>query len=241
MRYIYISPHSDDAVFSAGGLIYEQVLNGEAVEIWNIMCGFPLEPVLSPFAQKLHRKWGNLLPGETILLRRTEDEKAGLALGSKIVHFDFLDCIYRRSDNGEWLYSDAQAPLHLADKDLAERIAEAVFGRSEEHDVFICPLSVGSHVDHMLVRQAMELLNRPLLYYVDVPYLFHYSGELPAKTAHMQERIYTISRAGLNAWLESCSAYESQIAALFKTEQGMHSAFHTYWAKQTGIGLWSFR
>ena len=41
MRWIYLSPHLDDAVFSAGGLIYEQTQAGTPVEIWTIMCGDP--------------------------------------------------------------------------------------------------------------------------------------------------------------------------------------------------------
>lgn len=60
MRWIYISPHLDDAVLSAGGLIYEQTRAGHEVEIWTFMCGFPSQrrdfSLCSVFAQPM----GNL-------------------------------------------------------------------------------------------------------------------------------------------------------------------------------------
>ena len=41
MRWIYISPHLDDAVLSAGGLLYDQAQKGIPVEIWTVVCGYP--------------------------------------------------------------------------------------------------------------------------------------------------------------------------------------------------------
>ncbi|NTU55874.1 MAG: PIG-L family deacetylase, partial [Anaerolineales bacterium] len=49
MRWIYLSPHLDDAVLSAGGLIYEQTRSGTPVEIWTFMCGVPSGTEFSPF------------------------------------------------------------------------------------------------------------------------------------------------------------------------------------------------
>jgi len=39
MRWIYISPHFDDAVLSCGGLIWEQTHKGITVEIWTVCAG----------------------------------------------------------------------------------------------------------------------------------------------------------------------------------------------------------
>src|SRR5690606_25674008 len=47
MRWIYLSPHLDDAALSAGGWIYDQVQAGNSVEIWNLMCGLPPTTELS--------------------------------------------------------------------------------------------------------------------------------------------------------------------------------------------------
>ena len=240
MRYIYLSPHLDDAVLSAGGLIYEQVRAGKAVEIWNLMCGFPPYGELSPFAQLLHFQWGTASVEDTVRLRRIEDEKAASIVGAKTIYFDFLDCIYRRAPDGEWLYSDIYVPPHEAESDLPARIADAVSARLTRDDKLVCQLSVGSHVDHVIVRRAAELLNMPLLYDMDIPYLFKYSKELAPKTAGMKDKAYAVSEAGLKSWQEAVAAYESQISSLFESSEDMREKIQSYWAEWGGIRLWSF-
>ncbi len=105
MRWIYLSPHLDDAVLSAGGLIYEQAQAGLPVEIWTFMCGYPPDAEVSPFAQLTHAHWGFSSAEETIRMRREEDKRAAALLGATPLHFDFLDCIYRRGADGRgaWL------------------------------------------------------------------------------------------------------------------------------------------
>src|SRR5512138_2201689 len=91
MRWIYLSPHLDDAVLSAGGLIYDQTQAGIPVEIWTFMCGNrPKEYGDSPFAQKLHAEWGFSSAEETVRERRLEDRNAAAVVGATVTHFDFL-------------------------------------------------------------------------------------------------------------------------------------------------------
>jgi LmbE family N-acetylglucosaminyl deacetylase len=240
MRYIYLSPHLDDAALSAGGLIHDLTHTGNPVEIWNLFCGFPPGGELSPFAQVLHFEWGTTSAEETIRIRRAEDEKAASILGAKTIFLDFLDCIYRRGAEGDWLYADVFVPLHEADVDLPARIAEAMSARLTRDDVLICQLSVGSHVDHVIVRQAAELLARPLLYSMDIPYLFSYPDELAPKSAGMKEKLYSVSEAGLRSWQDASAAYVSQISTLLEPGQDLRDKLQSYYAEQGGIRLWSF-
>ena len=92
MRWIYLSTHLDDAVLSAGGLIYEQTKAGDPVEIWTFMAGAPSDTEYSPFAQLLHQQWGFSSAEETVRSRREEDKTAASLVGATTVHFDFLDC-----------------------------------------------------------------------------------------------------------------------------------------------------
>src|SRR5512140_2145170 len=97
MRWIYLSPHLDDAVFSAGGLIYDQARAGLPVEIWTFMAGYPdPQAGVSPLAQSIQTLWGFASAEETVRMRREEDQRAAALLGARTLHFDFLDCIYRR-------------------------------------------------------------------------------------------------------------------------------------------------
>ncbi|HMS00131.1 MAG TPA: PIG-L family deacetylase [Anaerolineales bacterium] len=123
MRWIYLSPHLDDAVFSAGGLIYDQTQAGTPVEIWTFMCGDPRLTEYSQFTQALHQVWGFSSAEETVRKRRAEDSLAASIVGAKAVHLDFLDCIYRRDTNGDWLYpSEIFGAIHPADADYPAHI-----------------------------------------------------------------------------------------------------------------------
>lgn len=237
MRWIYLSPHLDDAVLSAGGLIYDQAKSGIAVEIWTMMCGFVPSREVSPFAELLHHEWGFASAEETIRLRREEDRNAAAVVGATAVHFDFLDCIYRRGAGGEWLYSTVFVPPHPDDDGLPGQIAQAVSARLLPDDVVIAQLSVGSHVDHVLVRQAAELLGRPLLYDIDIPYMFYYPEEFAPKSAGMKEKTHFITESGLQAWQEAVLEYKSQVPwlgeALSVPEQARES-LRAYWSEWKG-------
>jgi len=241
MRWIYLSPHLDDAALSAGGLIYEQTQAGIPVEFWTFMCGDPHLTEYSPFTKMLHTIWGFVDAEETIRERRIEDMNAANILGAKTVHFDFLDCIYRRGRDGNWLYPDAVfVPPHAEDADLPAQIAATITPRLQPDDVLVCQLSVGSHVDHVLVRQAAELLGRPLIYDIDMPYFLYKSDEFEAKAAGMKETTRRITETALERWLDAVVAYKSQLPSLnevVSTPERARASIRAYWEKWGGIRL----
>ena len=240
MRWIYLSPHLDDAVLSAGGLIYEQTQAGIPVEIWTFMCGYPQVKEYSQFAKINHSMWGFSSAEEAIHERRAEDQSAAASLGAKTVHFDFLDCIYRRSPTGEWLYSEIAVSPHKDDATLPSQIAKAILSRLLPDDVLVCQLAVGSHVDHVLVRQAAELLGKPLRYDIDVPYIFYKPQELELKSAGMKESVRSVMEIGLTSWQEAVLEYKSQIPNLgpeFDSPEKVRESIQSYWSEHNGIRL----
>jgi LmbE family N-acetylglucosaminyl deacetylase len=241
MRWIYISPHLDDAILSAGGLIYDQVRAGMDVQIWTFMCGFPPDKTLSPFAQALHQRWGVGSAGAAAMIdtRRAEDLKAADMVGAKTVHFNFLDCIYRRGKNGDWLYTNVFVAPHEDDGGLPAQLAESMSASLQPADQLVCQLGLGSHLDHLLVRRAVELLRRPILYDADIPYLFNAPEELAPKTLGMKPKLYPITDLGLQAWQNAVAAYESQLGGLFKSPADMRAQIQQYGLAQGGIYLWS--
>ncbi len=237
MRWIYISPHLDDAVLSAGGLIHDQARDGERVEIWTLVCGFSPEATLTPYAQLLHFQWGFSSAEETVRLRRAEDERAATIVGAKAVHFDFPDCIYRCDADGEPLYPmDVFVEPHPAEADLPAQMTAALVGRIEPEDVLVCPLGIGGHADHLLVRKAIEGLNRPLWYYADVPYVLNHPSALETYTRLMQAKRQDVSSGGMSAWVEGIAAYASQISTLFESPEKMREAIGNY--GREGLILW---
>jgi LmbE family N-acetylglucosaminyl deacetylase len=244
MRWIYLSPHLDDAVLSAGGLIYEQTRAGTPVEIWTFMCGYAPEEAVSPFAELLHQQWGFSSAEETTRSRREEDRNAASVVGASVTHFDFLDCIYRRKPNGEWLYSEIAVPPFPEDADIPSQIAQVVSARLQPDDVVVAQLSVGSHVDHVLVRQAAELLGRPLLYDIDIPYIFYKPEEFEPKSAGMGEKTHLITEAGLKSWQNAVLEYKSQLPVLgeaMSTIEQAQESIQAYWSEWKGIRLFQNR
>jgi LmbE family N-acetylglucosaminyl deacetylase len=238
MRIIYFSPHLDDAILSAGGLIYDQTQAGHSVEIWTFMCGFPDETELTDFAKSLHAEWGTHSAEETVRLRRAENQRAADLVGAKAVNFDFLDCIYRRGKNGEALYMDIYVPLHAEESHLPARIAETMRAHLKPEDVPVVQLGIGSHIDHVTVRQAAELLGRSLIYDADIPYLFHNLEQITSKTAGMQDSVQPVSETGLKVWQEAIELYASQLSTLFQPPESMRQEIQGYWSGQHGIRYW---
>jgi LmbE family N-acetylglucosaminyl deacetylase len=233
MRWIYLSPHLDDAVLSAGGLIHDQVQAGIPVEIWTVMSGFPsgIEEY-SFLATVNHAIWGFFSGEESVRARREEDETAAGLLGARAVHFDFLDCIYRRGRDGNWLYNvkldepyDVEvlskrsmeaitSPPHEEDAGLPSQIAEMVSSRLVRDDVLVCQLAVGSHVDHVLVRRQRNWSGVRSYTTSTSPICSTNPRNSPRNRPECRKMSMRVTEAGLRSWQEAVLAYKSQIPVL---------------------------
>ena len=238
MRIIYFSPHLDDAILSAGGLIHDQTQSGHSVEIWTFMCGYPEGTELTDFAKRLHKLWGTTSAEETIRLRRAEDQKAAAMVGAKAVHFDFLDCIYRRGKDGEFLYHDAMIRPNPAEADLPAQVAQTMVGWLKPDDFVIAQLALGGHADHLIVRSAVEMIHRSIAWIADIPYLLNYPDDLASKTAGMKDSVQPVSEAGLKVWQAAIEMYASQFSTLFDSPEIMRQKMSGYWSEQKGIRFW---
>ncbi|MBL8090729.1 MAG: PIG-L family deacetylase [Anaerolineales bacterium] len=239
MRYIYLSPHLDDASLSAGGWIYEQTQKNIPVEIWTIMCGYPPDTQLSPFAQYMHNAWGMETAEQVVRGRRLEDLNSAKILGATAQHFDFLDCIYRRDVAGNWLYDSIFIDPLPQEEYLPKQIADEILSRLKPDDKLVAQFGIGKHVDHVIVRQAVELLNQPILYVADIPYLFNTPEHLDEHKAGMKEKVDMVSETGIRSWIEAVAAYESQILALFESHEAMRNKIREYCLEHNGLRFWS--
>jgi LmbE family N-acetylglucosaminyl deacetylase len=239
MRWIYISPHFDDAVLACGGLIWEQTHNRTPVEIWTVYAGEAQPGPLSPLAMACHQQWGLASAEDVVAARRIENQDAAALVGAETVNFSIPDCIYRRSPTGELLYpEDVFVPIHPSDKNLDSDIAAALAVEMQPDDVVVCPLAIGSHVDHILTRRSVERLGRPIWYYADIPYLFDHPEMLVPATAGLKETLFPIPKKGMVSWQHGISAYKSQVLVLFETGEKMQAAISHYWESQRGLCLW---
>jgi LmbE family N-acetylglucosaminyl deacetylase len=239
VRIIYLSPHLDDAVLSAGGLIRLQSEAGLPVEIWTLMAGRPSGNDLPDFAQVMHQVWGFRDVAHAISTRRREDERAARELGAAAVHFDFLDCIYRRGRGGEPLYSDVTVPVQPDDADLHEQVAQAISRRFQPDDRIVCQLAIGRHVDHVIVRRAAELLHLPLVYDADMPYVLNYPDELQPAVSGLVGSLEPVSESALGSWIGAIECYASQVDSVFGSHDLMRERMQAYWTEVAGVRLWT--
>jgi LmbE family N-acetylglucosaminyl deacetylase len=244
MRWIYLSPHFDDVVLSSGGLVWEQTQAGQQVEIWTICAGAPaVGAPLSTFALQLHQRWQT--EQEAVSARQKEDHAAVGHLGARLRYWDLPDCIYRQLPGGAWLVNgeeDLWKPVHPLEMALVEQLTAWLAQDLHSDDILVSPLTLGNHVDHFLVRAAVERLSRPLRYYPDYPYAVAAGSDVIEKTGEgWQKSCYQVSRAALGAWQEAVGSYTSQISTFWGGLNEMHAALETYWQSGGGTCLWQPR
>ncbi len=241
MHWIYLSPHLDDVALSCGGLVWEQAHAGEETSLWTICAGDPPNGLLSPFAESLHARWGT--GRESSAARRAEDLHSCIVLGADARHFSIPDCIYRRSaKTGTALYDSEQAifgPIHPEEAVLVRRLARQISQAFKKSANVVCPLALGGHVDHCLVRAAAEMAGCSLWYYADYPYVLketHLTSIL--QKLGCEAKLFPVSKAALAAWRASIAAHASQISTFWPDLDGMQAAINEYYLEQGGVLLW---
>lgn len=227
--HLYISPHLDDAVLSAGGLITTQLKAGDRVVVGTICTDDPpAHRRLSPLANTIHNRWGN--PGAPYEQRRREDANACRHLGgAEFLHLGFPDAIYRsKLDRPEQRYQDFDelfGPIprwDLAFSAEIQPVLEALAAELRPQAIY-GPLGVGRNVDHLHVRNALLGLPRPqtLAFYEELPYSAGYYPRPSADPVGIAVRTFPHTlepkthAMDWDAKLEAIRCYESQLTELF--------------------------
>jgi LmbE family N-acetylglucosaminyl deacetylase len=176
---VFVSPHMDDVVLSCGGTIHCLNRLKVPVEIITTFAGSPTGK-LSPLAKWMHSAWK--LPYNAPVYRREEDRHATAILGARPTYLPFHDSIYRRHPQGQQLLYTSKAHIFSGDwgqepsllSALAKELQCQLMERSWE--LLFGPLGVGGHVDHLLIRAAVESAftssqREKIVFYEDFPYV----------------------------------------------------------------------
>lgn len=237
--FVYLSPHLDDAVYSCGGLIRQQVRDKASVEVWTVCAGDPPVDVHSPLADELIARWGT--GAEAVAVRRAEDEAACEWLGAEPVHLNVPDCIFRRSIDGQPLYPDNDSlfgRLHMADQSLIDDLAAQFRARVPSGVTVLCPLTVGNHVDHQLTRAAAERAGLSPWYYLDFPYALEHDPDAEWLPANYHAEVVELSDADLAAWQRAIAAHASQLSTFWSDITQMEVAVANYAADLGGVRVY---
>jgi len=237
-RWVFLSPHLDDATLSAGGLI--AALGSVApVEVWTIFCGASFQGPYSELAQWLHESSGGSTGRRLSWQREREDRSACRRLGAQPKHFPWKDSPYRKTKDGDFMYNgDARTTWHSDDNPMIESIAANLMRSFQDCDVVVAPLGIGNHVDHLITRRAAEIANpASLLYYAEVPYVVTYQEQVSTKTERLCTIDYTLRASDVDDWLGAVRCYVTQMRLLEKSVGPVPEMIYRY-ATSTGLRLY---
>jgi len=242
MNWIYLSPHLDDAIYSCGGLIWEQTQAGQKVDIWTVCAGDPPPGPLSPFAASLHARWKTGTHAGHV--RRAEDRRAASCLGAGIRHLHLPDCIYRcHPDSGEALYPSEEAifgEVNPVEAPILSWFSTLLKNETPPETGVVCPLTLGGHVDHRLVRLAAEQAGCISRYYADYPYVAQVDADVARRLpTGWAVEVTPISEKGLQAWADAMALYVSQMSTFWANRTGMETELRGHLQTFGGIRMWA--
>jgi LmbE family N-acetylglucosaminyl deacetylase len=219
LRVLAVSPHLDDAAFSAGATLATLIALGHRVTLVTAFTASVPRP--SRFALVCQARLG-VPPGVDLMaMRRVQDMEAAAFLGvQRLVHLPFPEAQYRGYDADEAL----TGPLREDDDVAADlRAALDVLG---SYDLILGPQALGDHVDHRQLRLALGLSGRaddpepaarfsrgPLALWCDTPQVRQ--GRLPVAPG---EDAVVVSGEALRRKIGACACYSTTVARGFGDE-----------------------
>ncbi|HUN23370.1 MAG TPA: PIG-L family deacetylase [Anaerolineales bacterium] len=257
IHHLYLSPHLDDAVYSCGASIYRQCQRGERVRVVTICAGEAPQSPLSEFAQLLHSRWeqsAGVAIANIIASRRAEDQMALQRLGAEMGYFAELDCIYRRAEDGRWLYPSRESIFgEVASAELAQlgKLVvdwQALDGITSETCIY-SPLAIGNHVDHQRVFHAARLWQAQsglkFRYYEDFPYaslarqsdIWQARAEWQRRVSGWQMEFEMLTPADLQAKALAMSDYVSQFGSFWRDSTHLLDEIYQHARLYDGYGL----
>lgn len=213
---IYLSPHLDDAILSCGGQIHMRTSSGETVLIATIFSGYPTNDYLP--SQPFRHLFPSYSPVELVRRRRKEDKDACQSLGAHSIHFHHQEAIFRHHN---------ESIAYKTCKDLFRPNPEeqSLCIQTIQHDLrslpkskrIFCPLGVGSHVDHLILREAADtVFGTKVNYYTEYPY-----DTKPKSRSQKQNSRYVFNKTilldakTLQMKVNAIMLYETQLPILF--------------------------
>jgi LmbE family N-acetylglucosaminyl deacetylase len=147
-------------------------------------------------------------------MRICEDNKAMSALGVSWKQLGFTDAA-SRYDHGNLRYPDEARRRSKSNDRMLNALTRSILSL-RNRSVFVVPVGVGRHIDHILVREAAEGAVDPieLYYYVDYPYAlsaFNWTRSNLSKVMTTRRSIRWMSKAKK----QLLQLYSSQIPLVF--------------------------
>ena len=224
----FISPHLDDAILSAGGLL-SYLSDKTSVNVVTLFTEGSSLPY-THFAKQWLRRCGYSNDEEFFADRRNEDRNACDSLGIKSTHLGFIDGAWRKRNLkgplkkiGNFipevghLYPLVTKTGSLAKEDqellttIKHRLTDIV---GNNQSLVFCPLALSRrHIDHQLTRDVCKDVFQDVIFWADFPSSRTYSERhLFIRKVGLESSVW---EGDLSKKREAILHYRSQLNALF--------------------------
>ena len=212
MTVLAVSPHLDDAAFSAGAALAALAASGHGVTVATVFTASVPSPAGFALACQTDKGIGPEV--DYLALRRAEDAAACAALGAEPAWLGLAEAPHRGYGSAEALFTGVSAGDAETWRDVLGRL-RALVAERRPGLVLSCQ-GMGGHVDHLVVAQAVAALaddvGVPVAWWRDLPYALRQPGAAPGG---LDEWEAEAQDAALEAKLDACAAYVSQLGYQF--------------------------
>jgi len=225
----FISPHLDDAILSAGGLL-SYLSSRTKVTVITLFTTASKRPYTFIAKRILQKDWGASDAEDIFKKRQEEDKKACKMVNASYIHLGFTDATWRKKTNPNRmilaLSNLLPETIHLYPypnttiiakedkilmKTIGKRLSE-IIDPGKEYKMF-APIGVGKHIDHIIIRDiCLKTFKKPILW-EDFPYNLRWKVDKKFLKKTSLEKI--IWDKDLLKKQKSIEVYKSQIKALF--------------------------
>ncbi len=212
------SPHFDDASLSCGEHILSWRKKGIPVEVITVFTRFEA----SQYSQDSldFMKKGHVQSAAEFEKTRSQEDRISMEkLGVAYRWLDLVDAGFREQQSSP-TYQTHRELFAGKIKDTPSWQAQLELRLQQEikkEAVVVCPLGVGQHADHLLVRRILEkhVPVERLLYYVDIPYAIQLGNWQWSQFWQVITSPKSLSWSSPDK-IEAVTVYNSQVPLLFQ-------------------------
>jgi LmbE family N-acetylglucosaminyl deacetylase len=217
MTLLALSPHLDDAAFSAGGTLARLAEAGHEVVVATVFTQSVARP--TGFALRCQTDKGVPPGADYMAIRREEDAAACAVLGAEAVWLDLPEAPHRGYDTPAALFAGVHTGDERTWRDVLDRLRALAAARAP--DLLLSCRGLGTHVDHLHTVRAVaafaEETGVPAAWWRDAPYALRQPDAAPAPhlPGDLDEAAVVLDGDALDAKLDACAAYATQIGYQF--------------------------
>ena len=221
-RLLAVSPHLDDAVFSAGGTLALRAREGWDVAVATCFTLSVPDPQGFALACQLDKGLGPEV--DYMSLRRKEDRHACAAIGATARHLPFPEAPHRGYASAPALFAGVRPDDGIADA-LAAALRDLV--AELRPDLILGPAGIGNHADHLIVRDLLlgAPWAAPLRLWDDWPYADrgeHVAGDI----------VVPLDAEARRAKAAGARAYRSQLGFQFGGADVLDERLGRIWSER---------